>query len=98
MIILKVKKQKGVEKLKGLIGAQKAYPISFKTRFGIHTFGLNFPIDVIILDKNHTVIKIAEGLKPNRIFLWNPKFDNVIELPIDSVKKFKIKTGSTVNT
>lgn len=81
----------------GLIGAEKPYPISFKTRFGIHTFGLNFPIDVLILDKNNKVFSIRRNLLPNRIYVWNPKFDTVIELPVGFVSSSKIKIGEKIS-
>ena len=96
MVTLKVKEQKGIGKINGLIGAQKAYPISFKTRFGIHTFGLKFPIDLLILDKNNRVVVLKANLKPNRIFLWNPQFDSVIELPAGEINRLDLKIGEKI--
>jgi len=97
VVKLKVKYLTGTSKAIGLIAAKKAYPVFFQTRFGIHTFGLKFPIDVLILDSNNKVVKIAESLKPNHIFLWNPKFEKVIELPAGAVDKKKINVGSLLN-
>lgn len=95
MIELKVKLLKTFkDKLLGLINAEKAVPVLINTRFGIHTFGLKFPIDVVILNKDYKVVKISENLKPNKIFLWLPFFNKVIELPKDEVKKLNIKQGS----
>lgn len=84
-------------KLVGLLGSEKAHAIYFKTRFGIHTFGMKFAIDVIILDKENKVVKIKENLMPNKLFFWNPKFDNVIELSVGEIKKHKIKVGDKIN-
>lgn len=84
-------------KLLGLIGAKKPYSIFFQTRFGIHTFGLKFPIDVLILDKNNKVVKLRQNLKQNRIFVWNPKYNNVIELPVGTIEKKKIKIGNKIS-
>ena len=64
-----------------------------KTRFGIHTFGLKYKIDVIILNREKKVVKLKENLEKNRIFLWNPRFHLVIELPHGSIKKSKSKLG-----
>lgn len=75
---------------KGLIGS-KPEAILFKTRFGIHTIGVGYPIDVVILDKNHIVRKIKEHLEPNHFFFWNPQFDTVVELPSGTVQSKKIK-------
>ena len=33
----------------------------------IHTFGMNFPIDVIFLSKTFEVVKVLENLKPYRM-------------------------------
>jgi uncharacterized protein len=70
-----------INKSMGLIGQQKSKPLIFKTRFGIHTFFLKFPIDVLIMDKNMKVVKVKRSLKPNRFLFWNPLHDLVIELP-----------------
>lgn len=71
---------------KGLLGSQPQATL-FYTRFGIHTFGMNYPIDVVILDNKAIVQKIKENLQPNRFFFWNPLYKTVLELPEDTVKK-----------
>lgn len=94
MLYLEVKELKTwKEKTFGLINKEKAEAVFFKTRFGIHTFGLKFPIDVIILDNDQKVVKISEKLRPNRIFFWLPVFDKVLELPGGEIKKENIKIG-----
>ncbi|MDD2823092.1 MAG: DUF192 domain-containing protein [Candidatus Daviesbacteria bacterium] len=65
----------------------------FYTRFGIHTFGMTKNIDVLILDKEHKVVKINIGLHHNQLFFWNPKYNIVIELPEGSVNISKTKPG-----
>lgn len=95
-MILKVKKLHGFSKVKGLIGKKTAESIYFQTRFGIHTFGLQFLIDVVILDKHNRVVKLKQNLKPNRIFFWNPLYSNVIELPSGTIKLMKITVGQTI--
>lgn len=94
---LRVRKLKGISKSVGLIGKKEAYPVMLTTRFGIHTFGLKFPIDVLILDKNNMVVCLHENLKPNRIFLWNPRYEKVLELPKGFIGKNKIKEGDKPN-
>lgn len=91
MVILKVRLLKGfLDKSIGLLGSAKSYPVYFTTRFGIHTYGMKFPIDVVVLDNNNLVMKIAENLKPNRVFFWLPIYNRVVELPAGTVKKLKI--------
>lgn len=86
-----------IDKMRGLIGTDKAEPVLLKTRFGIHTFGVRFPIDVLILDGQNTVAITKENLRPNRIFVWPWKYDTVIELPAGEIKKQKIKEGNILN-
>ncbi len=85
-----------LEKTIGLIGKKNPEPILLKTRFGIHTFGLKFPIDVLILDDKNKIINLKNNLKPNRIFIWNPKYKNVLELPNGFIKKNNLKTSDRV--
>lgn len=92
MFIIKVKNlYSWKDKSIGLLNVKKAFPIFFKTRFGIHTLGMKFSIDVLILDRNNSIIKLKENLKPNQIFIWNPKFDKVIELPEGYIKRNNLK-------
>lgn len=76
-------------KSKGLINSKTPETIVFYTRFGIHTFGMKYPIDVIVSDKKLKVTCIKNNLAPNRVFLWNPKGNLVIELENGTVKKSK---------
>ena len=84
------------EKIVGLIGKKQPYPLLLKTRFGIHTFGVRFPLDIIILNDQYVVTAIYENLKPNRIFIWNPLYQYVLELPAGTMTKKKIKIGTIV--
>ena len=88
--------KKGLGKILGLIGNVNPKAVVFNTRFGIHTFLLNFAIDIIILDKNSKAVALKENLKPNKIFLWNPVYDLVIELPVGSIQKSKTQKGDII--
>lgn len=97
MIELKVKALKSFkEKTIGLIGSKSPHAVLIKTRFGIHTFGLKFPIDVLVLDKKDNVAKISKGLKQNRIFVWPPNYNKIIELPKGEVDKNQIRIGDKI--
>lgn len=76
-------------KTTGLIGTSDEISAMFKTRFGIHTFGMRRAIDVLILDKHNRVVTMRRNLVPNRIFLWNPRYDYVLELPEGTIHKTK---------
>lgn len=92
MIIISAKKAANLkEKMQGLIGKDKPYALVINTRFGIHTFGLKFPIDVLILNNKNKIVSIKKNLKPNRIFLWNPMYEKVVELPAGTIEEKQIK-------
>ncbi len=84
------------EKTVGLIGTRKPQAMLFKTRFGIHTFGVRFPIDVLILDNNNIVVSLKQSLQRNRLLFWNPWFDTVVELPQETIKEKNIKKGDQI--
>ena len=81
----------------GLIGKNEPENLLITTHFGIHTFGLKFPIDVVILDKNNKVVSIKQGLKPYSIFLWNPMYEKVIELPSGTIREKSIGMHDTID-
>lgn len=88
--IKKVKTLK--DKTFGLFRKSNPRALFFKTRFGLHTFFLNKPIDIILLDKDYKVVKMAINSQ-NRVFTYNPVFNTVLELPASSIKKSKTKIG-----
>jgi len=96
MIHLVARYAKGFNKIKGLIGKNAAETILIKTRFGIHTFGLQFPIDIIVLDKHGIVQVIKHSFHPNGIFLWPVKYDRVLELPEGMIREKGIKKGEKI--
>ncbi len=83
------------ERSKGLIWQEKLFPVMFHTRFGIHTFGMKHPIDVLVLNHNK-IVKFQKSLKPNNVFFWNPKYNSVLELPAGTISKLEVKVGETI--
>lgn len=51
---------------------------------GVHTFGMKFSIDVVVLDKDGIVRAIKKNMPPGRFFFWNPRWKRVLELPAGS--------------
>lgn len=80
----------------GLLTTDQPYALLIKTRFGIHTLGMRFPIDVIVLDAMHRIVKIRKTLRPGNIFLWHPRFDTVVELPAGTIEQKKLRVGVVV--
>ena len=75
----------------GLLKYKIPTAMLLRTRFGIHTFGMRYPIDVLILDKQNRVVALKENLQPNHIYLWNFKYGTVLELPEGTIKKMETK-------
>lgn len=65
----------------GLLKYKTPTAMLIKTRWGIHTFFMKYPIDVLVLDDQNRVVKLKENLNPNQIFFWNPKHRKILELP-----------------
>lgn len=84
------------EKMKGLLGAREPYPLLLKTRWGIHTFGMQFPIDVIVFDSRNVVRAIKENMQPNSFFFWNPRYENVLELSEGVIKHSHASVGDVL--
>ena len=87
--------EKWSQKSKGLMG-QIPYPVFFKTRWGIHTFFMKASIDVVILDSKGYIATLKPALKPWRVLVWNPRYEQVLELPKGTIEKMKLKKGSRV--
>lgn len=85
-----------LEKTEGLSGAATPHAIFFRTRWGIHTFGMRFPIDVVVMDNLYIVRKIKQNMRPNRFFFWNPAYWNVAELPPDTALPDVVMEGDTL--
>lgn len=81
------------DRLFGLLLKSNPRNLLFKTRFGIHTFFLKKPIDILILDKEFKIVRVKQSLKPNRFFFWDFKYDFVIELEQGTITKFKLKSN-----
>jgi uncharacterized membrane protein (UPF0127 family) len=85
-------------KLIGLLGT-KQFPeydgLFFQGVNCIHTFFMQYPIDVLFLDKENVVLKITEKIKPFRV-VWGPdKSFGVLELRAGAAAEMKIKIGDT---
>lgn len=89
-----IKSASFIERIVGLMFKEKITPFLIKTRFGIHTFFVRQEIDVVVLDKNNSVVKTKEGLKPWRFYFWNPKYSRILELPKGYIKNNKVKINS----
>ena len=84
------------EKAEGLLNAEVPEAVMFHTRWGIHTVGMKFPIDVIVTDRKHTVKKVRHAMPPGKFLFWNPRYERVIELPHGAIKTSQTDIGDTL--
>jgi uncharacterized protein len=63
---------------------------------GVHTFAMNFPIDVIYLDKKKVVVHMEENLKPWRMAKISLKAASVLELPGKSLRASGTMVGDEI--
>jgi Uncharacterized ACR, COG1430 len=86
----------GMAAVRGLLDNRIQPPVFFITRFGIHTFFMKYPIDIVILDLEDSVVYIFEDVKPFKFVFWNPKYKKVLELKSGYCKKFNIGIGTKI--
>lgn len=83
------------EKSKGLMFEREIYTVYFQTRYGIHTFFMKKPIGIVVLDNSFTIQKIITA-NPWRIYFWNPKYKNIVEMSVFMIHSRGLKVGDTV--
>ena len=62
----------------------------------VHTFFMHFPIDVLFVDKNNSVVKMVRNMKPFRATAICLKSKFVIELPIGVIDLTKTLVGDSL--
>ena len=87
-------------RLKGLLG-RKEFAVGegllIKHCMGVHTFGMRFPIDVLFLDKNNSVIACEKQLLPNRMTRIYPQASSVLELPVGMINASSTEIGNQLD-
>jgi uncharacterized membrane protein (UPF0127 family) len=59
----------------------------------IHTIGMLFSIDVVMIDKNFRVVCVTEMVKPFRVILPKRRAETVIELPPHTIFRSRTQVG-----
>jgi uncharacterized membrane protein (UPF0127 family) len=63
--------------------------------YGVHTFGMRFPIDVLFLDKDLRVIRAVKALPPYRTSIVR-KAVYVLELPVGALDLSRTEDGDQI--
>lgn len=83
------------DRLKGLLpraGLGAGEALVLMPCAGIHTFGMRFPIDLVLVDRRLRVIAVREGVQPNRIATLRPCYA-ALELPVGMVRSSQTVIG-----
>ena len=64
---------------------------------GVHTLAMRFPIDVVYLDRDRTVIHLEQELKPWRMAAIRIHATSVLELPTGTIQESKTTLGDQVD-
>lgn len=86
-------------RLKGLLGRQSLQPghaLWLRPCNGIHTFGMRFPIDVVVLDRRMRVHAIHASMQPNCMTRLYPAGSSVLELPSGTIDKSGLSVEDTL--
>ena len=63
---------------------------------GIHTIGMLFPIDLVFLSKDRTVVHVEEHFRPFRVSRISLKATSILELPTHAIYRSQTKVGDTL--
>jgi len=63
---------------------------------GVHTIGMLFPIDLVFLSKDRTVVHVEEHFRPFRVSRISLKATSVLELPTHAIYRSQTKVGDTL--
>ena len=62
----------------------------------IHTFMMAFPIDVLFVDTNLTVVHMIEKMEPSRLSPFVRQAQAVVELPAGTIAQTATRPGDTL--
>ena len=85
-----------VQRVKGLLGRdclEAGEGLLFKYASSMHTFFMQFPLDVIFMDKKGKVLKCAEGVRPFKLVASPFRAYYALELPAGAIGASHTKVG-----
>lgn len=78
------------KRMMGLLGRPKISPREacwLSPCCSVHTFGMNYPIDLYVLDREDRVIAAVEKMKPNRVSRFYAKARSILEFASGSPRE-----------
>ena len=83
-------------RLIGLLGRRSLKPdagVWIVPANAIHTVGMLFSFDVVMIDKDFRVVSVTEMVKPFRVILPKLRAESVIELPAHTIFRSRTEVG-----
>ena len=83
-------------RLIGLLGRRTLKPdggVWIVPANAIHTVGMLFSFDVVMIDKDFRVVSVTEMIKPFRVILPKLRAESVIELPAHTIFRSRTEIG-----
>ena len=85
-----------LSRLVGLLGKRSLQPdggVWICPANAVHTIGMLFSFDLVLIDKDFKVVGLRELVRPFRITMPNRKAESVIELPAHSIFRSRTQIG-----
>jgi|SRR5579872_5217865 len=85
-----------LSRLVGLLGKRTLPPdcgVWIVPSNSIHTLGMLFSLDVVLIDKDFKVVGLRETVRPFSVTRPNFKAESVIELPVHTIFKSRTELG-----
>jgi uncharacterized membrane protein (UPF0127 family) len=89
---------RGPSRARGLLGRKGLAPgegMWIVPCESVHTFGMQFPIDLVYLDRKHRIRKVGHSVPPWRISVCLSAH-SVIELPAGTVRETQSESGDVL--
>ncbi len=88
-----------LSRLVGLLGRASLPPdtgIWIRPCNSIHTIGMLFRFDLLLIDKNHRVVGLRQRVRPFTLTWPNLRANSVLELPADTIVNSRTELGDSL--
>ena len=92
--------ESGLSRIIGLLGERTLTPgdgLLIVPSQGVHTLGMLFPIDVVVLDNDWKILDVRERMRPFLITRIYFKAAAVLELPSGTVESSGTRVGDSMD-
>ena len=89
-----------VQRIKGLLGRDclaDGQGLLFQHCSSLHTFFMQFPIDILYIDKRGKVLKAARSVRPFKLVAAPFRAHYALELPAGAIQKSETRVGDHLN-